>query len=55
MQAAGERQEAHKALDERLAERVEHVKLREGGVVTVKGGEEEDVLALDLVLGVEAA
>ena len=33
---AREMQEAHEALDEGLAECVEHVELREGGVVTVE-------------------
>jgi hypothetical protein len=31
------------------------VELRKGGVVAVEGGKEEDVLASDLVLWVEAA
>jgi hypothetical protein len=44
----------HQRLDEGLAEHVEDVELREGGVVVVEGGEEQHVLAADLVLGVEA-
>ena len=46
---------AHEGLDEGFAEHVEHVELREGGVVAVEGREEEDVLASDLVLRIEPA
>jgi hypothetical protein len=52
--AAGERG-AHETLDEGFAEHVEHVKLREGGVVAVEGCEEEDVLASDLVFRKESS
>lgn len=38
-----------------LAEGLDDVKLRERHIVVVEGGEKEDVLAPDLVLGREAA